>query len=225
MAACGAGKAFPLNYISRVGNFRGYFGAFPSYSARLRPAGFEPLPAKDSDPTVLDDIPAPAVPPAGSDPCRFQKQKGYPMSITAERKQALITEYATGAGRYRLARGPGRDPLGAHRQPDRALQDPRQGQPFPARAAQAGEPAPQSARLSEQDRRGALPLPSSSASGCGARRGRDCARRHGAAAVAIDGPEQGPWQDRRTLSPDTSRKLLAVLPMARLRVRPTYEKE
>jgi small subunit ribosomal protein S15 len=60
-------------------------------------AGFVP-PPEDSDPTVLDDIPAPAVPPAGNDPCRFDKQKGYPMSITAERKQAVIAEYATAPG-------------------------------------------------------------------------------------------------------------------------------
>ena len=92
----GAGKAFPLNYISASVIFVDISERFrhipPAFAGRLRAA-----PARDSDPTVLDDIPAPAVPPAGSDPCRFYKQKGYPMSITAERKQALITEYATGA--------------------------------------------------------------------------------------------------------------------------------
>ena len=41
------------------------------------------------------------------------------MSITPERKQALIGEYAVEVGRYRLARGAGRDPVGTHPQPDR----------------------------------------------------------------------------------------------------------
>jgi small subunit ribosomal protein S15 len=47
---------------------------------------------------VLDDIPAPAVPNRqGLFPvARFEK--GCPMSITAERKQTLIKEYATAAG-------------------------------------------------------------------------------------------------------------------------------
>ena len=33
------------------------------------------------------------------------------MSITAERKQTLIAEYATQSGRYRVAGGAGRDPV------------------------------------------------------------------------------------------------------------------
>jgi small subunit ribosomal protein S15 len=44
-------------------------------------------------PTVLDDIPALAAEIGGFNP----KQKEPPMSITAERKQQLIKEYANGA--------------------------------------------------------------------------------------------------------------------------------
>src|SRR3546814_9000004 len=40
--------------------------------------------------------------------------------------------------RYRFPGGPGRDPHGAHREPDRALQDPREGQPFAARPLDDG---------------------------------------------------------------------------------------
>jgi len=47
---------------------------------------------------VLDDIPAPAAPTGRNDPCWSLKLKGHPMSITAERKQALIKEYATSTG-------------------------------------------------------------------------------------------------------------------------------
>ena len=36
------------------------------------------------------------------------------MSITLERKQELIGEYASEEGRHRVARGAGRDPVGAH---------------------------------------------------------------------------------------------------------------
>jgi small subunit ribosomal protein S15 len=45
--------------------------------------------------TVLDDIPAPANGPEGF--LRSKTRKDCPMSITAERKQALIKEYATQA--------------------------------------------------------------------------------------------------------------------------------
>ena len=59
---------------------------------------FRPLPGPQGPrevpplPTVLDDIPALA-----ADHGDFSNLKENPMSITAERKQALIKEYATGA--------------------------------------------------------------------------------------------------------------------------------
>ena len=40
--------------------------------------------------------------------------------------------------RHRLARGSGRDPVGTHQQPHRALQDPREGQSFAPRPFEAG---------------------------------------------------------------------------------------
>src|SRR3546814_299607 len=58
--------------------------------------------------------------------------------------------------RYRFPGGPGRDPHGAHREPDRALQDPREGQPFAARPLDDGQQAPLASRLSPQGRRSAL---------------------------------------------------------------------
>jgi small subunit ribosomal protein S15 len=47
---------------------------------------------------VLDDIPAPAVSTGRERFLSKNFQKGDPMSITAERKQALIEEYATKPG-------------------------------------------------------------------------------------------------------------------------------
>ncbi len=62
---------------------------------------------------------------ASSAGAHHQSLKGRnPMSITAERKQTLIGEYAIKPGRYRLARGAGRDPVGAHPQPDRPPRHP-----------------------------------------------------------------------------------------------------
>src|SRR3546814_204239 len=61
-----------------------------------------------------------------------------------------------GGHRYRFPGGPGRDPHGAHREPDRALQDPREGQPFAARPLDDGQQAPLASRLSPQGRRSAL---------------------------------------------------------------------
>jgi small subunit ribosomal protein S15 len=71
--------------------FAGNRPAFPPYCARFAsPAwagrGEPPIP------TVLDDIPALAV-----DREVNPEPKGHSMSITPDRKQALIKEYATGA--------------------------------------------------------------------------------------------------------------------------------
>ena len=110
-------------------------------SARQR-AGAKPL----GPTTLLDDIPAPAKsraclthrpPDSGVRPHGASENphsKGHAMSITAERKTALIKEYAHQGRRHRLARGPGRDPDRAHHQPDRPLQDPRARTTIPAAA-------------------------------------------------------------------------------------------
>jgi small subunit ribosomal protein S15 len=65
---------FAVNFV-----YKAHFAA----ASRLRRA---------SRSTALDDIP--------ERPCarRFPNQKGHPMSITAERKSALIKEYATKSG-------------------------------------------------------------------------------------------------------------------------------
>jgi small subunit ribosomal protein S15 len=68
--------------------------AFPSYSARNRRGG-KPRAICFPFSTVLDDIPAPAVSIGRAQSLSFSFQKGCPMSITPERKQALIKEYAT----------------------------------------------------------------------------------------------------------------------------------
>ena len=51
----------------------------------------------------------------------FSSHMEFTMSITAERKQELIKEYATQDERYRFARGSGGHSVRAHQQPDRAL--------------------------------------------------------------------------------------------------------
>ena len=61
-------------------------------------------------------------------------QETISMSITAERRTALIGEYATAPARYRQPGGAGRSALRADRQPDRAPEDPRQGFPLAAAA-------------------------------------------------------------------------------------------
>ena len=71
------------------------------------------------------------------------------MSITAERRTALIGEYANRAGGYRQPGGAGRLAVRADRQPDRAPEDPRQGFPLAPRPADAGRPPPAAARLPE----------------------------------------------------------------------------
>ena len=75
---------------------------FRVWSAPLRPVRTGPGHKLLVGLTVLDDIPAPATPRAWRGPrdeaARFRKPvpKGTAMSITAERKTALIKEYATG---------------------------------------------------------------------------------------------------------------------------------
>src|SRR5712691_1664139 len=58
--------------------------------------------------------------------------------------------------RHRLAGSAGGDPVRAHRQPDRAFQNPCEGQSFAAGAVEARVPAPAAARLPQARRRGAL---------------------------------------------------------------------
>jgi small subunit ribosomal protein S15 len=70
------------------------FGHIPRAFAR----GLEPPRRRFHFPTVLDDIPAPAVSTGRERFLSKNFQKGDPMSITAERKQALIEEYATKPG-------------------------------------------------------------------------------------------------------------------------------
>ena len=70
------------------------------------------------------------------------------MSITAERKQEVIKEHARGkddTGSPEVQVAILTEP---HQQPDRAFQDPREGQPFAPRPADDGQQAPLAARLS-----------------------------------------------------------------------------
>ena len=71
------------------------------------------------------------------DRSRRQRKRLLTMSITAERKAELITDVCRQIRRHRVARSAGGAPFRADQQPDRSLQDPHQGQPLPARAAQA----------------------------------------------------------------------------------------
>ena len=151
------------------------------------------------------------------------------MSITAERKTALIKEYPQGRQGHRLPRGPGGDPDRADHQPDRPFQDARQGQPFPARPPEDGLAAPLAARLRQAQGRGPLPRASSSASASAAKailarfrarlRGRVC-HDHGTAGM---GPAAAPSAGRFEAlgrSPGSARgtlrqrQCLAVLPLA-----------
>ena len=81
-----------------------------------------------------------------------------PMSITTERKEALIKEHGrgksdTGSPEVQVAILTERI-----QQPDRAFQDPREGQSLAPRPADAGQPAPLAARLSaRQGRASATP--------------------------------------------------------------------
>src|SRR6185312_1862515 len=58
--------------------------------------------------------------------------------------------------RHRLGGSAGRDPLRAHHQPHRALQDPQEGQPFAPWTPEAGLPTPEPARPPARRRPGAL---------------------------------------------------------------------
>jgi hypothetical protein len=75
----------------------------------------------------------------------------------AEAKQRVIKEYATKEGDTGSPEVQVAILTSRITDADRALQDPRQGQPFPARPAQDGLPAPQAARLRQEPRRAALP--------------------------------------------------------------------
>ena len=74
------------------------------------------------------------------------------MSITPDVKDALIKDYATKAGDTGSPEVQVAILTDAHRHPDRAFQDPRQGQPFPPRPAEDGLAAPQAAGLRQEPR-------------------------------------------------------------------------
>ena len=78
------------------------------------------------------------------------------MSITAERKQALITEYGAKEGDTGSARSPGGDTERAHPQPHRSLVDSQEGFPLAARPAGHGRSAASAVGLSEAIERGTL---------------------------------------------------------------------
>ena len=71
------------------------------------------------------------------------------MSITAERRTALIGEYQAAGRRHRQPRSAGCPAFGAHHQPHGASEDACEGFPFAARSADAGRPPPPAAGLSE----------------------------------------------------------------------------
>jgi small subunit ribosomal protein S15 len=70
----------------------GFSLAILTLFGHIPPASATPGSGASPIPTVLDDIPALA-----ADRWVFSNRKENPMSITAERKQALIKEYANGA--------------------------------------------------------------------------------------------------------------------------------
>src|SRR5690606_38975156 len=100
----------------------------------------------------LDDIPA-----VGDPFPPIQKEKH---DVDHRRTQAGTRQgIRDRQGRHRLAGSPGGDPFRAHPQPDRALQGPQEGQPFPSWSARSGFAAPQPARLPEAQGRGSLSDP------------------------------------------------------------------
>src|SRR5581483_1965162 len=97
--------------------------------------------------TLLDDIPAwplPQEPKGETDVAKRGAQAGAREGISYQER------------RYRFARSPGRHFVGTDQLPDQTLQDPRQGQPFPARSVEARLATSQPPRLSEVEGRSAL---------------------------------------------------------------------
>ena len=92
------------------------------------------------------------------------------MSITAERKAEVIKTHARGEARHRQRRSPGGDPVRTDRQPDRALQDPQEGQPLAPGPAEDGLRSAVAPRPPEEVRRGALSGARSRSWACAAKR-------------------------------------------------------
>ena len=74
------------------------------------------------------------------------------MTMTPERKSALIKEYATKTGDTGSPEVQVAILTERINTSHRPFQDPQERQPFPPRPAQDGEPAPRSSRLSEVER-------------------------------------------------------------------------
>ncbi len=72
------------------------------------------------------------------------------MALTKDRKTGIIGTYRTHDSDTGSPGSPGRAAQRSHQLPHRAFQDSREGSPFAPRPAQAGRPAPASARLSEE---------------------------------------------------------------------------
>src|SRR4029077_9383054 len=101
--------------------------------------------------TPLDDTPA--------RPPYAPHRKRIITDVDNARPEGRSHQDLCGQGRrYRIAGSAGGDPLGAHQQPYRAFQDPRQGQSFAAWTAQARVPAAAASRLSRPCRRSPLQI-------------------------------------------------------------------
>ena len=98
--------------------------------------------------TDLDDIPVrPLVMISAASRSSLRKTRCRSQPSASPRS---LINMALKVGRHRVARSSGCDSHRAHRQPDRSLQDPRQGQPFPSRPPQDGVAAANAPRLCQE---------------------------------------------------------------------------